>query len=118
MEKTVTQPIAYVEMLTNRSYVTNAEMVGKTYLAAGYDADRKEPVLGMYNNISSVYLPTSAPSSLSSYKFANVFATRAYVDEKVSDTAIIIGSSTEGSTKKFQITVDDSGTLTATEVTE
>lgn len=30
---------------------------------------------------------------------------------------VIIPSSTEGSTKKFKITVDDSGTLTATEVT-
>ena len=28
----------------------------------------------------------------------------------------IINSSTEGSTKKFQITVDDSGTISATEV--
>lgn len=31
---------------------------------------------------------------------------------------IIINSSTPGSTKKFKITVDDSGTLTATEVTK
>lgn len=30
----------------------------------------------------------------------------------------VLCSSTEGSTKKFQITIDDSGTLTATEVTE
>ena len=35
------------------------------------------------------------------------------------DTAeYIIPSSTEGSTKKFKITVDDSGTLTATEITQ
>ena len=33
------------------------------------------------------------------------------------DKAIILKSSTAGSTKKFKITVDDSGTLTATEVT-
>ena len=33
------------------------------------------------------------------------------------DKEIILTSSTEGSTKKFKITVDDSGTLTATEVT-
>lgn len=45
-------------------------------------------------------------------------ANKAYVDSKISDTAIVINSSTEGSTKKFKITVDDSGTLTATEVTE
>lgn len=31
--------------------------------------------------------------------------------------ALILSSSTEGSTKRFKITVDDSGTLTATEVT-
>ena len=37
---------------------------------------------------------------------------------KYADTAeYIIPSSTQGSTKKFKITVDDSGTLTATEVT-
>lgn len=34
----------------------------------------------------------------------------------VEGKALIISSSTEGSTKKFKITVDDSGTLTATEV--
>ena len=32
------------------------------------------------------------------------------------DKAIILTSSTAGSTKKFKITVDDAGTLTATEV--
>lgn len=31
--------------------------------------------------------------------------------------ALILPSSTEGSTKRFKITVDDGGTLTATEVT-
>lgn len=36
----------------------------------------------------------------------------------LSETALILGSSTEGSTKRFQITVDDSGTISATEVTE
>ena len=34
------------------------------------------------------------------------------------DKEIILASSTEGSTKKFKITVDDSGVLTATEITE
>lgn len=34
------------------------------------------------------------------------------------DTEIILSSSTSGSTKKFKITVDNSGNLTATEVTE
>lgn len=44
-------------------------------------------------------------------------ANKAYVDGKISDTEIILASSTEGSTKQFKITVDDTGTLSATEVT-
>ena len=36
---------------------------------------------------------------------------------KNGDRSMILKSSTEGSTKKFKITVDDSGTLSATEVT-
>ena len=45
-------------------------------------------------------------------------ATKEYIDRKISDNAIIINSSTADSNKRFKITVDDSGTLTATEVTE
>lgn len=33
------------------------------------------------------------------------------------DSELILASSTSGSTKKFKITVDDSGAITATEVT-
>lgn len=42
------------------------------------------------------------------------------VDEllkRVDDGEIIIPSSTAGSTKKFKLTVDDTGTVSATEVT-
>ena len=45
-------------------------------------------------------------------------ATKEYIDKKISDNAIIINSSTTDSNKRFKITVDDSGALTATEVTE
>lgn len=41
-------------------------------------------------------------------------ATKEYVDNK----EVVVRSSTEGSTKKFKITVDDTGTLSAVEVTE
>jgi hypothetical protein len=34
------------------------------------------------------------------------------------DTELILSSSTTGSTKQFRITVDDTGTLMATEVVE
>ena len=40
----------------------------------------------------------------------------AAIDEYADTAEYIIPSSTQGSTKKFKITVDDSGTLTATEV--
>ena len=40
-----------------------------------------------------------------------------YVGSMIDTADYIIPSSTEGSTKKFRITVDDSGTLTATEIT-
>lgn len=40
-------------------------------------------------------------------------ATKQYVDNK----EVVVNSSTEGSTKKFKITVDDAGTLSAVEVT-
>lgn len=44
-------------------------------------------------------------------------ATKGYVDGKISDTEIFLKSSTQDSTKKFKITVDDNGTVSATEVT-
>ena len=47
----------------------------------------------------------------------DTLATKLYVNEKISDTEIFLKSSTANSTKKFKITVDDSGTISATEVT-
>lgn len=48
-----------------------------------------------------------------------------YTDEKILNLttvegfdSVIVKSSTEGSTKKFKLTIDDSGTLTATEIIE
>jgi hypothetical protein len=45
--------------------------------------------------------------------------TRNYVDETVSAAKdeMVLNSTTSGSTKQFKITVDDSGTITATEIT-
>ena len=45
-------------------------------------------------------------------------ATEEYVDNAIANKEFILNSSTEGSTKKFRITVDDTGVLTAIEVTE
>lgn len=45
-------------------------------------------------------------------------ATEEYVDNAVANKEFILNSTTEGSTKKFRVTVDDTGALTAVEVTE
>lgn len=45
-------------------------------------------------------------------------ATTAYVDNAVANKEFILNSSTEGSTKKFRVVVDDTGVLTAVEITE
>ena len=47
---------------------------------------------------------------------ANGNITRSNAFEVTSDGGVIVPSSTSGSTKKFKITVDDSGTISATEV--
>lgn len=44
-------------------------------------------------------------------------ATKKYIDDKISDKELILSSSTVGSTKKFKLTIDDTGTLTASEIT-
>ena len=41
-----------------------------------------------------------------------------YVDNAVANKEFILNSSTEGSTKKFRVVVDDTGVLTAVEITE
>ena len=48
-------------------------------------------------------------------KLVNLGGTKGVVIEGLD--ALIINSSTSGSTKRFKITVDDSGTISATEVT-
>lgn len=45
-------------------------------------------------------------------------ASETYVDNKIATMELVLNSSTEGSTKKFKITVDDTGVLTAIEVVE
>ena len=45
-------------------------------------------------------------------------ATEEYVDNAVANKEFVLNSSTEGSTKKFRVTVDDTGALTAVEVME
>lgn len=45
-------------------------------------------------------------------------ATEDYVNTAIANKEFVLNSTTEGSTKKFRVTVDDTGTLTAVEVIE
>ena len=49
---------------------------------------------------------------------SNTIARKAELDSRITEKEVILTSSTTDSTKKFKITVNDSGALTATEITE
>lgn len=78
---------------------SEAKFVGKSVLT--YNSDGDMPQVNM----------SSDPSE------AMQIATKKYVDDKFSDKELILSSSTAGSTKKFKLTIDDTGTLTASEIT-
>lgn len=80
--------------------------------------------IGVYFGIPSETEPSVGYiSSLTCKEIKNVvelpseFLDTDFSGRDVSAEAVILNSSTSGSTKKFRITVDDTGTLTATEVT-
>lgn len=79
-------------------------------------------VQGKYNvpDTSGVYAHIVGNGALNSESNAHTldWNGNAWYAGTVEGTAMIIKSSTEGSTKRFKITVDDSGTLTATEIVE
>ena len=103
-------------------------------IAIGRARLRGSSSIAIGNGISSVgqnqIILGSYPKGADSYKFilcdGNFFGTHNYmtIDESyngwfegaVEGKAFILPSSTSGSTKRFKITVDDSGTLSATEV--
>ena len=73
----------------------------------------EEPVKRYSSNINATVLTMPQTEMAAAPTKDMHIATKKYVD----DSVYIIPSSTAGSTKKFKITVDDSGTLTTTEVT-
>ena len=65
----------------------------------------------------------SSLSKIIAYPFDDKYipdtiARKAELDSRITEKEVILASSTTDSTTKFKITVDDSGTLTATEITE
>ena len=76
----------------------------------------EEPVKKYSNNINTTTLTMPQTEMAAAPTKDMQIATKKYVDDSVSNP-LILPSSTEGSTKRFKITVDDSGAITATEVT-
>ena len=71
-----------------------------------------------YNSSNDTIAVVYADKPLENFTYANVdgFYTKT-LGSRTYGTNIILKSSTKGSTKNFKITVDDSGTISATEVT-
>lgn len=75
-------------------------------------------VLSFYNDAVNEYITSvlSGSASIECWKFSQGSTTMEQL-WGISKDGVVISSSTADSTKKFKITVDDSGALTATEVT-
>ena len=83
------------------------------------------PTKGIYGVLSTIVSDFAYGVSLTIPEYAGFPHTKKIEEKYLPDTVVqngdkelILASSTASSTKKFKITVDDSGTLTATEVTE
>lgn len=75
-------------------------------------------VLSCHNNTTNKYITSvlSGGADIKCYKISQQGFSNIEQLWGISEDGVIIPSSTAGSTKKFKITVDDSGTLKATEV--
>ena len=102
----------------NSSGFGHTHLVNKQYcLAAGQghdftNASNGTTAVGIASELKS---NTAFAVGNGSYN-ANGNITRSNAFEVTTDGGVIVPSSTSGSTKKFKITVDDSGTISATEV--
>ena len=74
-------------------------------------------VLSCYNNTINKYITSvlSDGTDIKCYKISQGYSNAEQL-WSISKDGVVISSSTANSTKKFKITVDDSGTLKATEV--
>lgn len=80
------------------------------------------PETGVYDLLYDDLFASSL-SNISAYPFPDKYipdtiARKAELDSRITEKEVILTSSTTDSTKKFKITVNDSGALTATEITK
>ena len=97
-------------------------MIAKKSVAPTTELPMSIPEPGVYF-ISNDTSHVSSLSHLIVHPFDDKYipdsiARKAELDSRITEKEVILTSSTTDSTKKFKITVNDSGTLTATEITE
>ena len=91
--------------------------IGDPYLLDG-GSGTGEPFNITVNHVNGALIVTKDTSASHTFSISRLVTEVVKIDEKYLPTPeYIIPSSTSGSTKKFRITVDDSGNLTTTEVT-
>ena len=91
----------------DNSYLLSRRVDGETWLRTNADhfyIDSQQPIIS-----------NGAPMRFQSYNGSSMVSEKYGLE--LGNGYIVLASSTAGSTKKFRITVDDSGTLTATEIT-
>lgn len=95
------------------------ELISGDTAKCEYDTDGNYVTKKIINNVDSDNIITKLNSKTKSNSYsptaATDVATKEYVDNL--SQSFILNSSTEGSTKRFKVTVDDSGKLTTTEIT-
>ena len=118
--------VRITEMIDIFLYLTATDTDFVTFAAVMDVSEGTITSIGLYITADSIIFNRSASPALNSDGFLiqlpmeadpitpRQIATKQYVDNK----ECILKSTTPGSTKKFKITVDDAGTLSATEVTE
>ncbi len=97
-------------------------LIGTTYGVAGWKEaipDTGEPYLITNHNGSTSFFSRTSDVTVGLYKIDYKQLSDSLIPDTIQRVGndVIVNSSTPNSTKKFKITVDDTGTLSATEVT-
>lgn len=105
-----------LEMVPNVFYYFKSGVGGPLIFVT---ADGNPPAVhGVVFSRKGVYFPKTSSYYVSKLEYTASKTIRSTAFDSIITEEMIIPSSTEGSTKKFKISIDDAGTITATEVTQ
>lgn len=95
------------------------ELISRDTARCEYDSDGNYVTKKIINDVDSDNVMTKLNTKTKSDSYSPTAATDVVTKEYVDNLSqsFILNSSTEGSTKRFKVTVDDSGKLTTTEIT-